>query len=177
MPKQTSKAVGARIEKILSLDPSVMNRCGWAVVELEFDDNGRCIRNDWDYGFFEIDGSSFQMRCSDLKDHIMHLGFDFDVLVCEWPAFYAGEKGAIAAQQGYTINLAGIAMYVAGFFQVDFRKLFLYTAPKWKGTVKKAVTARRFFRMFGENEMKVDHNAIDACMMLVWHCKEVGYVV
>lgn len=177
MPKKTIRPTGARVEKILALDPSVMNKCGWAVVVLEFNDAGVCIKDDWDYGFWEVDGMNFQMRCSDLKDHIMELGFEFDILVCEWPTFYAGQKGQIAAQQGYTINLAGIAMYIVGYFQVHYRNLFLYTAPDWKGTVKKTVTAHRFFKMFGENSMRVDHNAIDACMMLVWHCKKQDYAI
>lgn len=172
--------------KILALDPSVMNRCGWATCTLEWEHGekvplakrGKLIREEWDFGSFEISGISFQMRCSDLKDHITHLGFEFEIMVCEWPTFYASAKGAIAAQQGYTINLAGIAMYIAGFFHVDFRKLFLYTAPDWKGTVKKAITARRFFKLFeGIDPMKVDHDTIDACMMLVWHCKKMGYTL
>lgn len=162
--------------KILALDPSVMNRCGWAVVHLEWE-NKKLIREDWDFGSFQIDGMNFQMRCSDLKDAIIRLGFEFDTLVIEWPTFYASDKGAIAAQQGYTINLAGIAMYVAGYFQIDFRRLFLYTAPAWKGTVKKAITARRFFKLFDVSEMKLDHDTIDAAMMLVWHCKKQGFTL
>lgn len=170
--------------RILALDPSVMNRCGWAVVVLEWElpldvplaKRGKLVREDWDFGSFAVSGMNFQMRCADLKDYIIQLGFDFSVLVCEWPRWYDSTKGAVAAQQGYTINLAGIAMYIAGYFQVDFRKLFLYTAPDWKGTVKKAVTARRFFKLFeGIDPMKVDHDTIDACMMLVWHCKKMGY--
>lgn len=163
-----------RIQRILALDPSVMNRCGWACVELEWNRHGKLLRDDWDFGSFEVNGMNFQMRCNDLKDHIIHLGFEFDTLVVEWPTYYGSAKGQIAAQQGHTINLAGIAMFIAGFFQVDFRRLFLYTAPDWKGTVQKAVTARRFFRMFGISEMKVDHDTIDAVMMLVWHCKKKG---
>lgn len=158
-------------QRILALDPSVMNRCGWACVYIKWWSDGT-VSDDWDFGSFAISGTNFQMRCSDLKDYIVHLGFDFDTLVVEWPTYYASEKGQIAAQQGYTINLAGIAMYVAGYFQVDFRRLFLYTAPDWKGTVKKAVTARRFFKLFNINELKVDHDTIDAVMILVWHCKQ-----
>jgi len=160
------------ILRILALDPSVMNRCGWAVVEIERDLKGKVIRDDWDFGSFEVSGMNFQMRCSDLKDWIIGLGFAFDVLVMEWPTYYDSDKGKTAARKGYTINLAGIAMYIAGYFQVDFRKLFLYTAPDWKGTVKKVVTARRFFKLFGLSEMKIDHDTIDAVMMLVYHCKK-----
>jgi hypothetical protein len=170
---------------ILALDPSVMNRCGWATVHLEWEHGptlplarrGHLTVEEWNWGFFEISGMNFQMRCADLRDWIEQspLGLaEFDVLVCEWPTYYDSAKGQIAAQQGYTVNLAGIAMYVAGWFHVQHQNLFLYTAPDWKGTVKKAVTARRFFKLFGLSEMQEDHNAIDACMMLVYHCRKVG---
>lgn len=161
-------------QRILALDVSVMNRCGWAAVKIKRDLKGKVIRDDWDFGSWQVNGMNFQMRCSDLKDHIVHLGFPFDTLVVEWPTYYSGARGQIAAQKGYTINLAGIGMYIAGYFQVDFHRLFLYTAPDWKGTVKKAVTARRFFRLFGLSEMKIDHDTIDAVMMLVFHCKKHG---
>lgn len=168
--------------KILALDPSVMNRCGWAVADLAWEKEdtvplarrGNLIKETWDWGFWEINGMNFQMRCADLRDHISHMGFDFDQLVCEWPTFYDSTKGQVAAQQGYTVNLAGIAMYIAGWFQVRHQNLFLYTAPDWKGTVKKAVTQHRFYKLFGINSMTVDHNAVDATMMLVYHCRKIG---
>lgn len=155
--------------KILALDPSVMNKCGWATLVLS---EGK---EEWDFGSFEVSGMNFQMRCSDLKDHITHLNFEFDTLVCEWPTFYDSAKGRIAAQQGYTVNLAGIAMFIAGYFRVDFRRLFLYTAPDWKGTVKKAVTQHRFFKLFGLSSEQVGNDTVDAAMMLVYHCKKKGY--
>lgn len=162
--------------KILALDPSVMNRCGWATCDLEWGPDGKLTKELWNWGFWEISGMNFQMRCNDLKDYIEQSPEvqEFTHLVCEWPTFYDSAKGQIAAQQGYTINLAGIAMFIAGWFHVTHQRLCLYTAPDWKGTVKKAVTARRFFKLFGLDEMKVDHNAIDACMMLVYHCKKTG---
>ncbi len=104
----------------------------------------------------------------------MEIG-EFDVLVCEWPMFYEGEKGQTSARQGHTINLAGIAMFIAGWFQVPFKNLYLYTAPQWKGTVSKQVTAKRFLKLFGEEYMGTDHNAIDAIMLGIHHCKAVGY--
>lgn len=160
---------------ILALDPSVMNRCGWATVQLEWDKDCKLVKEEWNWGAWQVDGMNFQMRCADLRDHIIEQGLEeFDNLVCEWPAFYASAKGQIAAQQGYTVNLAGIAMYIAGWFHVLHKNLFLYTAPDWKGTVKKTVTAQRFFKLFGLNGMQEDHNAIDACMMLVYHCRKIG---
>lgn len=163
----------------LCLDPSVMNRCGWATLDLEIDDkSGEILKEEWDYGFWEVDGLNFQMRCADLRDYIASLQneFQFDTLICEWPMFYDSGRGHVAAQQGYTINLAGIAMYIAGWFHIPHQRLFLYTAPQWKGTVSKAITQRRFFRMFGLADTQVDHNAIDAVMLLVYHLKEKKYI-
>lgn len=161
--------------RILAIDPSVMQKAGWAVVNMAWNDLGTLVEESWAWGFWEISGINFQMRCTDLKDYITSDIREFDILVCEWPMFYTSAKGQIAARQGYTVNLAGIAMYIAGWFQVPHRSLFLYTAPDWKGTVKKAVTARKFYRLFGESEMNVDNNSIDATMMLVWHCQKQQY--
>lgn len=177
MPKKIIKRHGARVERTLAIDPSVMNRAGWAVCTLTFNAQGKIVSDEWDFGSFEICGNNFEMRCSDLTDWIKSLHYDFEYLVCEWPTYYHSAKGQIAAQQGYTINLAGIAMYVAGYFRVDFRNLFLYTAPNWKGTVQKAVTQKRFFKMFQMNDLHVDHDTVDACMMLVWHLRAQGYQV
>lgn len=169
--------------KILAIDPSVMNRAGYATLKIEWANGdyktpaaqrGKIITEEWDWGAWEISGMNFKMRCADLRDYIAHDIGEFDMLVLEWPCFYSGQKGRVAAQQGYTINLAGIAMYIAGWFHIPHQMFFLYTAPDWKGTVKKAVTARRFFKLFGLNETEVDHNAIDATMMLYYHTQQLA---
>lgn len=165
-----------------------MNRCGYATADYEWEGGdpkkgkrpqGALLKEEWDWGFWEISGLNFQMRCADLRDHITSLQneFNFDTLVCEWPSFYDSARGQIAAQQGYTINLAGIAMYIAGWFHIPHQRLFLYTAPNWKGTVKKEATARRFYRLFGLNSVTVDHNAVDATMMGVYHMRAQGLIL
>lgn len=151
--------------KYLSIDPSVANRAGWATYDTE--------TKEWAWGAWQIEGFNYQMRCHDLKDYIgMEIG-DFDELVCEWPMFYGGDSGAVAAQQGYTINLAGIAMFIIGWFQIHYTKCHLYTAPDWKGSVPKQVTQRRFYQAFDLKVKDVDHNAVDATMMLVYHLKQI----
>ena len=169
--------------KILALDPSVMNRCGWATAKLEWADGdhttpamqrGKLVTEEWNWGSWEINGMNFKVRCVDLKDWIERDIGEFDMIVIEWPMFYSGHKGMIAAQEGYTINLAGIAMFIVGWFRVPARWVYLYTAPTWKGTVSKMITARRFFKLFNLVETEVDHDAIDACMMLVYHVRTIG---
>lgn len=155
--------------KILAIDPSV-NQCGWATVEITE------TSAEFKWGMWEISGINFQMRCADIRDYIISDVGEFDEFVGEWPMYYDSEKGRVAAKQGFTINLAGIVMFIAGWFQIIHQRLHLYTAPEWKGTVPKAVTARRFFKVFGVDSATVDHNAVDATMMLHFHCKLKGLI-
>lgn len=147
----------------LAIDPSAAQRAGWATFN--------SFNDEWKWGHFDIEGLNFKVRCVNLVNAIGATCPYFDQLVCEWPMYYAGERGQIAAQQNWTINLAGIAMYVVGRFDIRPKDLFLYTAPEWKGTVPKVVTARRFLKLFGEEYSRTDHNTIDAIMMLVHHLK------
>jgi len=155
--------------RILSIDPSV-NSVGWATADITEDSAA------FNWGVWQVSGLNFLMRCADVRDYILQEIGEFEELVVEWPMFYDSEKGHVAARQGHTINLAGIAMYICGYFQLPHQKMRLYTAPDWKGTVPKQVTARRFFKQFGVDPMKVDHNAVDACMMLLYHCQKEGLV-
>jgi hypothetical protein len=153
---------------ILSIDPSVANRTGWATYATE--------AGTFNWGYWTLDGMNFKVRCRDLI-HRMNdeHGIDgWEELVAEWPMYYNNESGRIAAQQGYTINLAGLIMHTVGWFQLPAAKVHLYTAPQWKGSVPKQVTQRRFFKMFDIDPRSLEHDTIDAIMMLVYHLKEKG---
>jgi hypothetical protein len=158
--------------RILSLDPSAADTTGYCLIELEWDEAGVVLKEDFSWGSWSLSGFNFLMRCVDLKDYITSDIGHFDELVIEWPMFYDSAKGGVAARQGYTINLAGIAMFIAGWFRIPHQQIFLYTAPDWKGTVPKQVTARRFFKMFNVNVVEQDEHAIDATMMGVFHMKK-----
>jgi hypothetical protein len=151
--------------RILSIDPSASRTAGWGLVDLSTDPE------EWNFGAWELSGINFQARCRDLVDHIDEDIGHFDQLVLEWPMYYDCDRGEVAAREGHTINLSGIAMFIAGWYRMEAKDTFLYTAPDWKGTVSKKVTARRFLKAFGEQYHATDPNAIDACMMLVFHCR------
>lgn len=155
--------------KILGLDPSIKT-VGWSVATITD------IEAKFEWGMWPLSGLNFLMRCADLRDYIISDIGEFDEMVIEWPMFYDSEKGHVAARQGDTINLAGVGMYVAGYFHLPHQKIHLYTAPDWKGTVPKQVTGRRFFQQFGVNYLQVDNNAVDATMMVLQHCKKHGLV-
>lgn len=154
-------------QKLLSLDPSV-NHVGFATLQISPEGEQK-----WNWGTWELSGYNFLQRCDDLRAYIQQSGnADFTDMIIEWPQFYGSEKGQIAAKQNYTVNLAGIAMYVAGFFHLPVNRIELVTAPQWKGSADKRITARRFFRAFGEDALQVDHNAVDAVMLLLARAKK-----
>ena len=126
---------------------------------------------------WKLEGYNLLQRCADLRAYIQQTdNADFTDLILEWPTFYQSEKGEVAAKQSDTINLAAVAMYIAGFFHLDVTKIDLVTAPQWKGQAQKRVTARRFFQHFGVDALHVDHNAIDATMLLLARAKKHGWV-
>jgi len=150
--------------KLLSLDVSV-NNVGWATYDTE--------TKKWAWGCWTLCGYNYSMKLTDLKDRIIEEGHkDVDHLIVEWPMFYQSTKGMIAAHNNYTIDLAGVCMYIAGWLQLDHRHFHLITASKWKGQVPKAITARKFFRHFGISVGKVVEHAIDATMMLKFFIEE-----
>lgn len=147
--------------RVLSLDPSI-NNVGWCI----FDSKAKMKKEAWSWGVWKLEGMNYMMRMMDLKERIVDNVGKFDILVTEWPAFYSSERGNIAAHQNYTIDLAGICMFIAGWFRMDHRKHFSMTASTWKGMVGKHITARKFFREFGKREWHISEHAIDATMML-----------
>lgn len=153
--------------KLLSLDPSV-NQVGFAT--LQFSPEGEQM---WTWGSWTLSGYNLLERCSDLCAYVQQSGnADFTDLILEWPTYYASDTGQIAAKMNYTINLAAIAMYVAGFFHTPVSRIDLVTAPQWKGQANKRITARRFFRNFGEEALQVDQHAVDAVMLLLARAKK-----
>lgn len=148
----------------LSLDPSVHN-VGWSLVN-----PGKSTREKaWRWGTFKLEGNSLEMKLIHLRDQIIETVGEFEFLITEKPAFFSSERGQIAAHMNYTINLAAVNYYIAGWFHMDHRHHFAITANQWKGSVPKAVTARRFLRYF-EHFSKaklasIDEHGIDAVML------------
>lgn len=89
-----------------------------------------------------------------------------EFLVTEKPAFFSSERGQIAAHMNYTIDLAAINYFIAGWFRYDHRHHFAITANQWKGSIDKAITAKRFFRDFPwVSPTTLSEHAIDSIMM------------
>lgn len=163
--------------KIISIDPSTRD-VGWALVNnLLRDENGVWDNSkaDWKWGHWKIGSHSLTFKFREIVEWmIIEFGGvdEDDWLVLEWPAFFGSAKGQIAAQQGHTINLAGVDAYIAGFFRLPPMNVHLVTANQWKGNLPKEITRMRFFRALGQKQIyKINHNAVDAVMLLHEFCK------
>lgn len=160
---------------ILSIDPSV-NDTGWAVLVLKGE--GVNQSREWKWGLIKPDGFNYVHKLFDIVAMLqLQTGFDeFDELVAEWPQFFNSGRGHVAAAQSYTINLAGICAFVAGRLQLESGQVFFRTAVDWKGSVSKAITMRRFLKHFGKTYYQVDHNTVDAIMLLHDHALRMKYI-
>lgn len=164
--------------KIVAIDPSV-NHVGWAVCEgLTRNESG--VWDDsasiWRWGCWHIRSNSLGFKLREIVEWMI-VEFEGvepnDLLVIEWPAYFGSEKGQISAQQGHTLNLAGIAGYIAGFFRLPPADFYLITANQWKGNLPKEITRMRFFKALGIKQIyKIDHNAVDAVMILLKFAKD-----
>ncbi len=152
----------------LALDPSI-NNVGWSILDL----SSRTKNSAWQWGTWKLEGPNLERRIMDLVEYIEELlppgsegepGFSY--LITEYPTFFSSEIGHVAAHQSYTIDLAAISFFVAGWYRMDHRKHFAITANTWKGSVPKEVTARRFFQAFPKVKAgTLSEHAIDSVMM------------
>lgn len=147
--------------RVLAIDPSIHN-VGFATWNSCKPDRFSA----WKWGCWNLEGYNYQMRLMDLLNHIDDTVGPFDILVSEWPAFYSSDKGKIAAHMNYTIDLAGICYFIAGWYRLDHRHHFPLTASMWKGSVPKLVTQRKFIRTFNKFAHHINEHAVDATMML-----------
>lgn len=153
------------MKTILAIDPSIRH-VGWAFHQYEY------IIPKWDGGVlefkenYEIDFIAYSI-CQKLKDKLQHI--QPDIIITEKPSFMSSAKGQIAAQQGYTLDLAFLNGYIISYFRktLYIPKIIQYTPQQWKGQVPKSATLAKFKREFPQiNADKLTDHEIDARMMI-----------
>lgn len=152
--------------RFLALDPSIHN-IGWA----HFDSSKKTMKEAWNGGTIKVNEPNIQRVCTECVTQLQLLQLPIDFLVTEMPTFFNSERGHVAAKQNYTIDLAAISFYVAGFLRLRPNRHVPITAITWKGNVTKEITARRFYKSLGKklaNLYSITEHQIDATMMLRW---------
>jgi hypothetical protein len=139
---------------LLSIDPSLC-ALGFALYDQSFEaretDRYNIRSGAWRSGVVHPEGGSriekwrhaAETLCAEAADRrVTHL-------VIEWPIFFGGMRGKIAASRGDTLEIAGLAGYIAGHYHLRADHVTLYTPLEWKGAVPKRVTLAKFERLFG----------------------------
>jgi hypothetical protein len=160
---------------ILSIDPSINNvgvALCWSSDEKipEIPAGTFRIHNELGWHWFKIDVpqvEKLQDRCDYLVTFLPPPS-EISELVIEYPMFMGGsDRGNIAAQKGYTIDLGCVCGYLMAYFQPC--KVHLYKPNEWKGQMPKDVIGRRFERIFRVKYKTVPDHCYEATMMLYWH--------
>lgn len=96
-----------------------------------------------------------------------------DKIIIEYPEFQGSERGLIAAQRGYTLDLAFVVGYLAGSLGIAARDVYTPTPSEWKQNLPKKAVELRFKRRFLVDTKVSDHK-FEAAMMIDWYLKNHG---
>lgn len=144
---------------LLAIDPSV-NNLGWAY--FDFSKGEIYDLENWEYGLVHPDGKYIQHKWKNAHARLSkRLPKKPTHFAAEWPTFFSSQVGRIAAQEGYTINLAGMVAFLAGRFQIKGDYISLWTPAQWKGSVPKTATRAKFIRIFGKRGERLAATAAD----------------
>lgn len=163
----------ARIDELWCVDPS-LKAMGFARFELYAEkdalaesgvirgqkDGGTWARTDW---------------CVDALGGLMEespVGWANVLVLIEEPAHYDGGAGTAARNSGAILKLLGLAASIRGRVISYGGHVIMVPVRRWKGTVPKAVTARRIQRAW--NWTGSDHNEADAVGIGDWWLRKGG---
>jgi len=103
--------------------------------------------------------------CKSIMSKIRMLGLqNANAGFIEYPNFQMSERGQIAAQKGYTIDLGFVCGYIMG--QMPKTVWTLETPIQWKGTQPKEAIGIKFTQWLGVNYETVSDHCFEAAMML-----------
>lgn len=150
--------------KIIAIDPS-LNKIGVAMTSNYGDSiDTYCLSPT------KIDDKVLRLKTigRHLVVNIKSWGYDnAKVGIIEYPSFQVSTRGTIAAQKGYTLDLAFLAGYVISAF--PFIKWFLPTPSQWKGNQSKKAIEAKLFRWLGQSNALITDHEVEAAMMIKWY--------
>lgn len=97
-------------------------------------------------------------------------------LVIEYPQWENSQRGAIASEQGYTLDLAYICGLIVAYSNLPSSSSVLLPTPLiWKGNLPKKATESRVQQKFGT--LQISEHEYDACGLLLWGCEKWGLAI
>jgi hypothetical protein len=151
--------------KIIGIDPSINNiGISWLNTETE-EIKWHEINPPKDSGNY---GSRRRMVGRFLCNNLTILNLtDANVGIIEYPNFQVSQRGKIAAEQGFTLDLAYLSGVVATFMPKT--RWLMPTPIQWKGTQPKHAIGVKFGVWTGEDHTQVSDHCFEAAMMIKWY--------
>lgn len=157
---------------ILAIDPSV-NNIGLAYYKT--DDTDLTIPRLETSLFHPEKSASLQKKGNQLCRFLYLRGWQrINKLIIEYPQWEASQRGAIAAQQGYTLDIAYLCGHLVGWAKLGSEDVLLPTPIQWKGNLPKKATEHRVKEKFGFITSQISEHEIDACGLLFWWLHSQG---
>ncbi len=153
--------------KILAIDPSVNN------VGIAWHDNELGTTKS---SLFKPTRHTMPCICHAICSHlaltVLQKGERPDFVILEYPQWEASERGLIAMQKGYTLDLAFIVGFIAGRLNLAPANILVPTPRDWKKNIPKAATELRVKRYFGSNlRAGISEHEYDALGLILWYLK------
>jgi len=160
---------------VLSIDPS-LRRLGWATFNDQQGHKEMLGTSAWDFGTLSPRVAGRRERMDRVRSFFDQKRLtDVNQLVYEEPSYFSSPRGAIALKEGYLTDLGIVIGIAIGTFPKA--QIWSYKPQTWKGSVPKEVTYKKWLRTFVDSSKycdKVNHDLIDAIMLLHYHLKQVN---
>lgn len=159
------------MKHILCIDPSIRN-IGFSVLRVI----NRQEISVWTDGTYKANPDSSILQICEATCRVIHrkiatIEKQLDYIVIEYPQFMMGDKGLIAAQKGYTLDLAMVCGYLAAHFMLGSTRTTYYTPTQWKGQMPKSATLAKFKRKFPDVMPNSEHSC-DSAMLGYYFCEQ-----
>lgn len=106
--------------------------------------------------------------CRFISVVFLQKGKKVDKLIIEMPQWENSQRGKIAGQQGYTLNLAYLVGFFSGYFRLNPLDVYIPTPLLWKGQTPKSATENRMRKRYNLITVRLSDHEFDAIGLIDW---------
>lgn len=118
------------------------------------------------HGLLKARKKTWRENCDLILTQLIDVSSRFkpDVLILEYPEYWAGSCGFAARESGSLLKLSFLCGCIYAYFNTVFPvNIYLVTPSQWKGQLSKEVTNRRLSKIYPNDvNSSLDHNTVDA---------------
>lgn len=149
--------------KILGIDPSVENvGIAW------YDTDSRKLKTQTFHPYRKKETTTTNIGVQITKQIILNGWRNVDYFVIEHPQWEDSQRGRMAMQKGYTLDLAFLCGYLSSSVGLPASSIWTPTPMEWKGNLPKIAVGHRFEKRFLVSANSITDHEFEAAMMIDW---------